>query len=122
MARQDVSCVAHLLHALTVNIQFWIEVRALAGKAHPVVKSGTRTIVDAHVPLAYKRGLVAVVAQGTRESKEPVAGRTAVCIICDAVSVGVLAGEETGAAWRAERGSDKGVGEGYAFSGDAVEV
>src|SRR5216684_1403604 len=50
------------------------------------------------------------------------AGRTAVRIVGDAVGVGVLAGKETGAARRAQRRSDEGIAEGYAFGGDTVEV
>src|SRR5215831_17372017 len=117
MARQEVCSVACLLHVPTIDIQLWVEVGALAWKAHPVVEARTRTVVDTHVPLAHEGSLVTVIAQSAREREQSVAGRTAIRIVGYAVAVGVLAGEEASAAGRAQWAGHEGTESSSATNG-----
>ena len=90
---------------------------ALAGEDVPVVEAGG---VGDEVPLADHGGLVAgaleflgdVIALGVERLFEGV----------DAVLVAVLAGEDGGAAGRADRVGAEAVGEAHAAVGDAVDV
>ena len=98
MLVENVGYVAGGLNLLAVDVEQRIDISALAFDADPVVEARTRGIIDAHVPLADEGCFVASVVEQPGPGDEGVALRTAIDVVDDAVSVGVLACEEAGAA------------------------
>lgn len=117
---EDIGVIASEGLVFAVDVEFGIEVGTLAFEADPVVEAGARAIVVvAHVPFADEGCLVSVFLEVLRE--EDCAGRDGALVIDHAVMVHVLAGEDGGAAGRAEGGGDEGIGEVGAFGGEPVE-
>src|SRR5262249_28178415 len=87
-----------------------------------MVNAGSRIVFEAHVPFAHKRSLVPRVVQQAQESDQFVTARAAVSVVGDAVFVGVLAGQITRAARRAEWRGNERVSKPDAFTRDALDA
>ena len=105
--RQQVGDVAGFPGPRAVDVELRVERLALAAHRDPMRKSRPRAVVIAHVPLAEEAGPVARLLQRDRERVEPVARGVARGVVDDAVRVGVLAGQDAGAARRAQRASPR---------------
>ena len=117
---QDIRIVALEDLAPAVDIEFRIEVGALALEADPVVKAGTRfVVVVAHVPLADVGGAVAGLLEVL--GKEDGSLGDGALVVDHPVVVHVLAGQDGGPAGGAEGCADEGVGEVSSFLGEPVE-
>ncbi len=119
---EDVGGVALHLDARAVDVQVGIEVRALSLEAHPVMKTGPRRFVDAHVPLADERVVVAGLFQLPRKGLQPVAERRVIAVVDHAVHMRILPGEERRPAGRAQRRGDERVAKGDALVRNAVDI
>ena len=117
---QDIRIVALEGLAPAVDVEFRIEVGALALEADPVVKAGTRfVVVVAHVPLADVGGAVAGLLEVL--GKEDGSLGDGALVVNHPVVVHVLAGQHGGPAGGAEGCTDEGVGEVGSFLGEPVE-
>ena len=97
------------------------QVFALAAKTHPAVEAGLGLVaLAAHVPLAKKSRGEAGALEILREVNG--AGGNGAVVVDDAVAKGVEAGENGGAAGRAEGGGDEGVFDVDAVAREGVEV
>ncbi len=97
------------------------QVRALASEADPFIEAGLRLVAAvAHVPLADECGLIAGLLQQLR--KEAGSGWDRSVVVDDLMPVGVNAGQNTGAARRAQRRGDEGILQVRAFPGDQVHI
>ena len=119
--RQQVGDVAGFPGPRAVDVELRIEGLALAAHRDPMGKSRPRAVVVSHVPLAEKSRPVTRLLQRDRERVEPVARGVARGVVDDAVGVGVLAGQDAGAARRAQGRRREGVQEPHAFTRHPVD-
>ena len=88
-------------YLFAIDVEGRIEIDPLAFKAYPFVKAGTRFVAGVtHVPFTHKGGLEAGFLQIL--DKEAGTYRYSCIIVNDTVSMGKLAGEDTGATRRAK--------------------
>src|SRR5262249_56219617 len=99
-----------------------IDDRAVVRETQPSVVARPRSARVAHVPLADMRRLVAQALQDDMVVGQAMAVGVARHIVDDAVSAGVLAGEDRGAVGRAERRGVEGRTEERAFPTDAGDM
>ena len=104
---------------LAVDLEGAILVDPLVDETGGVLESGARPLLVSHVPFAEVGGAVTGIAQEDR-MVEAVFGEGLV-VAEDAVDVGVLAGEESGAPGRADRVGDEGVAETDAIRREAIQ-
>jgi hypothetical protein len=110
----DVTALGLVIHALG-------EVDTLALEADPVVEAGLGVIDHAaHVPFPDEGGIVSGGLEVFGKESEVLGER--VVIVDDAMIMGVEAGEDGGAAGRAERSGDESVLEVGAVAGEAIHV
>ena len=121
VVRDQIRGVALPRHAFTVDVEGLVVVQALARERDPAVESGPGGVGRAaHVPLADEGGPVARALEFLREGRRLRIQPRAV--VQDAVPVGVLTGEDRGAARRAQRRGHERVLEQHALRDQAVEV
>jgi len=96
---EQVGDVALAFHAFAIDVEGGIEIDTLAFEADPFVETGTWFVAGVtHVPFAHEGGLPAGFLQVL--GKKAGTCRDAAVIVNDTVSMGELAGEDTGAAGR----------------------
>ncbi len=105
--RQDVGDVSGHPLRFPVDVQHRVAVSTLAGKRDPVIETGLRTLLSAHMPLADERRPVAVPPQYAW--KCPGVCRKRCNVVPDGVAMGVLPRQKNGATGRAKSCGDKGV-------------
>src|SRR5262245_59559220 len=119
---QNISEITVFDFTFTIHVKLRVEVATLALYADPIVNSGSRTVVNAHVPFAEKRGLVTSIVQQARKGDEFVTARAVVRVVRDTVFVRILASEITCPARRTKRRRNERVLKTSAFACDALDV
>ncbi len=109
--------VAFALHLLAVVDEHRVVVVPLVDEDLPLVEARRRGL---QMPLADDGRLVAGRLQQLRQRH--LAAVEGVAVVAQPVQVTVLAGQQNGAARRADRVRDEAVREAHAFTGDAIDV
>ena len=122
MGVQKIGDVAFVLTLITVDVEYRIDDRAVAGEAHPPVVARPWAAGITHVPFADMGGLVAQALQDDVIVGQAVAVGVARHVIDDAVAARILAGDDRGAVGRAERRRMERRREHRALATDPVDV
>ena len=117
---EQIGRIAASAHPPAVDVQRRIDGLPLSRHPHPMIETGTRTVIVAHVPLAEERGAIPRALQGCREEGEMIAAPRGV--VDDTVRMRVLARQETGAAGGTERRRRKRVDESDSLAGQPIDV
>ena len=103
-------------------IDFRVEINALAFDTDPEIDAWPGLIIESHVPFADEGGFITGVVQQAREGDQLMAESVPRCIVADAMFVGVLPGEKTGATGRTERGGHESIEESGPFASDPLDM
>ena len=117
---EQIGRIAGSAHAPAVDVQRRIDGLPLSRHPHPMIETGTRTVIVAHVPLAEERRAIAGALQRRGEDGKAIAAPRGV--VDDAVRMRVLARQETGAAGGAERRRRKRVCESDSLAGQPIDL
>ena len=79
-----------------VFVDLRVYVGALSFKAYPPIKTRARRVVVSHVPLADESRGVTCLLQQQRKRNQFMACNRTIDVVCYAVSVCILSGQETG--------------------------